>query len=237
MEIEHLLRKAGASNAKDLHLISNDWAPATMKKTNTRALSTKKTKKSADWLGRKRSSLMVVASLIATVAFQAGLTPPGGVWQDDYVIDEDGNAVADPHSVGHAVMAYKQPKEYGIFMICNTVAFLSSLSIILILVSGLPLTKRRWMWVQMVIMWIAITALEATYFITLTGMSPDGVGSMLREVTEKSVLAWMTVMAVVFMGNVVRLNLWVLRKYGWIKEKKRRSEGVDDDDDQEDVFD
>ncbi|XP_057768203.1 ankyrin repeat-containing protein ITN1-like [Salvia miltiorrhiza] len=238
MEIEYLLRKAGASNVKDLHLIGDDWAPARAKETNARALSTKKSvgeKKSADWLGRKRSSLMVVASLIATVAFQAGLTPPGGVWQDDYVIDEDGNAVTDPHSVGQAVMAYKQPKEYGIFMICNTVAFLSSLSIILILVSGLPLTRRRWMWVQMVIMWIAITALEATYFITLTGMSPDDVGSMLREVTEKSVLAWMTVMAVVFIGNIVRLNLWVLRKYGWIKEKKRRSEGVDDDD-QEDVF-
>lgn len=238
MEIEQAIHKAGASSSKDLHLITDDRMPARLEETKARG--SKKIaveKKSADWLGRKRSSLMVVASLIATVAFQAGLTPPGGVWQDDYIIDEDGKPVADPHSVGHAVMAYKEPKEYGIFMICNTVAFLSSLSIILILVSGLPLTRRRWMWVQMVIMWIAITALEATYFITLVGMSPDGVGIMLRKVTENSVLAWMTLMAVVFVGNIVRLNLWVLRKYGLIKEKKRRGGGGgDDDDDDEDVL-
>ncbi|KAK0581299.1 hypothetical protein LWI29_012281 [Acer saccharum] len=35
-----------------------------------------------DWLTRKRDSLMVVASLIATMAFQDGLNPPGGLWQD-----------------------------------------------------------------------------------------------------------------------------------------------------------
>ncbi|KAD2393954.1 hypothetical protein E3N88_40931 [Mikania micrantha] len=35
-----------------------------------------------DWLDRKRNSLMVVASLIATMAFQAGISPPSGVWQD-----------------------------------------------------------------------------------------------------------------------------------------------------------
>ncbi|KAH6803193.1 hypothetical protein C2S51_034639 [Perilla frutescens var. frutescens] len=244
MEIEYALRKAGASTVKDLHVISDDWGPEKIKELKKRVSSqvsstnkaNGKEKKPVDWMGRKRSALMVVASLIATVAFQAGLTPPGGVWQDDYVVDENGNPVSDPHSVGHAVLAYKEPKAYGIFMICNTVAFLSSLSIILILVSGLPLTRRRWMWVQMVIMWISITALEATYFITLTGMSPDDVGIMLREVTQKSVLAWMTVMAVVFIGNIIRLNLWVLRKYGWIKEKKRRSESVDDDDDDQDVF-
>lgn len=32
-----------------------------------------------DWLPRKRDSLMVVASLIATMAFQAGLNPPGSL--------------------------------------------------------------------------------------------------------------------------------------------------------------
>ncbi|GJS75864.1 ribonuclease H-like domain-containing protein [Tanacetum coccineum] len=35
-----------------------------------------------DWLDRKRNSLMVAASLIATMAFQAGVNPPSGVWLD-----------------------------------------------------------------------------------------------------------------------------------------------------------
>uniref|UniRef100_A0A803N870 PGG domain-containing protein n=1 Tax=Chenopodium quinoa TaxID=63459 RepID=A0A803N870_CHEQI len=42
-----------------------------------------KPKKDRAWLEDQRTSLMVVASLIATMAFQAGINPPGGVWQDD----------------------------------------------------------------------------------------------------------------------------------------------------------
>ncbi|KMT18065.1 hypothetical protein BVRB_2g032570 [Beta vulgaris subsp. vulgaris] len=36
-----------------------------------------------DWVEKQRTALMVVSSLIATMAFQAGINPPGGVWQDN----------------------------------------------------------------------------------------------------------------------------------------------------------
>ncbi|KAI7988411.1 Ankyrin repeat-containing protein BDA1 [Camellia lanceoleosa] len=39
------------------------------------------------WLAKKRDALMVVASLLATMAFQAVVNPPGGVWQDDKPVD------------------------------------------------------------------------------------------------------------------------------------------------------
>ncbi|GFP79500.1 ankyrin repeat-containing protein at3g12360 [Phtheirospermum japonicum] len=230
MEIENALQKSRASSAKELHLITESQrVPQEVEQTTASQETRPKNKKPVDWLGRKRSALMVVASLIATVAFQAGLTPPGGVWQDDYTVDENGNPVKNPHSVGQSVMAYQEPGAYGIFMIFNTIAFLSSLSIILILVSGLPLNRRRWMWVQMVIMWIAITAQVWTYFVNLKHMSPADVEGMLREVTEISVLTWLTLMSVVFVGNAVRMNLWVLRKYGYIKPKGRNSEAIEDD--------
>ncbi|XP_022888493.1 ankyrin repeat-containing protein BDA1-like [Olea europaea var. sylvestris] len=241
MEIHNSLQKAGASSVKDLHLITNDWIPEKVRQTTIRLSSLQSNAKKpavkpkhTDWLGRRRSALMVVASLIATVAFQAGLTPPGGVWQDDYTVDENGNPVGNPHTVGQSIMAYKDPKEYGIFMILNTIAFLSSLSIILLLVNGLPLNRRRWMWLQMVIVWIAISAQVATYFVTLRHMSPSDVKYMLREVTEISVLTWLTLMGVVFIGNMVRMNLWILRKYGYIKPKESPSDTIDDN--QDDVF-
>ena len=41
-------------------------------------------------------------------------------------------------------------------------------------------------------------------------------------------------MGVVFIGNVVRMNLWVLRKYGFIKEKEQKP-SAEVDNDQEDV--
>ncbi|KAA8534802.1 hypothetical protein F0562_029756 [Nyssa sinensis] len=242
MEIEDSLQAAGALSVKDLHLITNDRVPSKVSRITRRLTSQQSSLKKppvvkhkhTDWLGRKRSALMVVASLIATVAFQAGLTPPGGIWQDTYA--RDPNIPKDKsHTVGTSVMATTEPIEYGQFMIFNTIAFLSSLSIILLLVSGLPIKRRRWMWIQMVIMWIAITAQVVTYFIALRHMSPTDINvqSMLREVTEISVLTWLTLMAVVFIGNVVRMNLWILRKYGYIKEKETTPSAAMDDEQEE----
>ncbi|KAL6274438.1 hypothetical protein ACE6H2_025130 [Prunus campanulata] len=126
MEIEDSLRSVGAKSAKDVRPIVHDWVrvPTEERQISRRLgsiLSSKEgdsmkpaaQQKPSDWLGRRRSSLMVVASLLATVAFQAGLTPPGGVWQDDLKVDENGNPVAKPHTVGTSVMAYNLPKEYG----------------------------------------------------------------------------------------------------------------------------
>lgn len=44
-----------------------------------------------DWLTDKQNILMVVAVLLATMAFQAGMNPPGGVWQDDSKLEFDTN--------------------------------------------------------------------------------------------------------------------------------------------------
>ena len=87
------------------------------------------------------------------------------------------------------------------------------------------------MWFQMITVWIAITAQVGTYFITLRNMSPKStrVQRMLKEVTEISVLTWLSLMGVVFLGNVARMNLWILRKYGYIKEKERASLAEEDD--------
>ncbi|OMO67235.1 hypothetical protein CCACVL1_20687 [Corchorus capsularis] len=247
MEIECILKDAGVLSAKDLHIITPDWHPSPTKvpritKSMVSNVSTERSisgkplmvHKHTDWLGRKRSALMVVASLIATVAFQSAITPPGGVWQADEHFDKAGNPLKYPLKAGTAVMAYSQKTEYGQFMIFNTLAFLASLSIILLLVSGLPIRRRRWMWLQMVIMWIAITAQVLTYFISLRYMSPESAKGMLHDVTQISVLTWLCLMLVVFIGNVVRMNLWILRKYGYIKEKEQEQEPppaeVNDDD-------
>ncbi|KAL5572414.1 hypothetical protein UlMin_022011 [Ulmus minor] len=232
MEIEDSLKNAGALSSKDIPSIvldriptkplasASSLAPVGRLKSSISKKPVPK-QKQTEWLGRKRSALMVVASLIATVAFQASITPPGGVWQDTLQVDDNGKSVENPHTVGKSIMASNNRTEYGLFMIFNTLAFLSSLSIILLLVSGLPIKRRRWLWIQMVIMWVAITSQVVTYFVSLRHMSPtnDRVEIVLRKVTEISVLTWLCLMLVVFIGNVIRMNLWILRKYGYIKPK------------------
>ncbi|GMN36061.1 hypothetical protein TIFTF001_005724 [Ficus carica] len=243
MAIKESLQKAGALRNTEAsflthtdqdtgQLTSSSERPLTLQKTSSK-LPVMKKQKQMDWLGRKRSSLMVVASLIATIAFQAVISPPGGVWQDDLLVDSEGNPVEDPHKAGKSIMADTYPDQYGQFMIMNTIAFLSSLSIILLLVSGLPLKKRRWMWVQMVTMWIAITSLSGTGFVGLIYITPDEDRGTLYNVTRVSVLIWLPLMGLIFVGNVVRMIRWFLRKRGYIKAKPQDSPYVEYEEDDE----
>ncbi|KAK4854576.1 hypothetical protein QYF36_026147 [Acer negundo] len=82
--------------------------------------------KKNDWVEKISSALMIVASLIATMAFQVAVNPPG---------------------------------------------FLASLSIILLLISGLPIGRKFFMWILMVIMWIAISAMSFTYALAISSLS------------------------------------------------------------------
>ncbi|KAG6425834.1 hypothetical protein SASPL_110039 [Salvia splendens] len=49
-------------------------------------------------------------------AFQAVVSPTGGVWQED----------TPSHKAGEAVIAYKDPRSYRNFIRSNTVAFVTS---------------------------------------------------------------------------------------------------------------
>ncbi|XP_030511970.1 protein ACCELERATED CELL DEATH 6-like [Rhodamnia argentea] len=74
-----------------------------------------------------RNTLLVVATLIAAVTFQAGVNPPGGVWQDS----------SDGWVPGQAIYA-SQMVPFYVFLVCNTLAFSSSINLIISLTWGFP---------------------------------------------------------------------------------------------------
>ncbi|KAH1057016.1 hypothetical protein J1N35_035081 [Gossypium stocksii] len=141
---------------EDRHVIVVKWVPSPSnipkipkslvsnksKKSETNLRMPIRKKEHTDWLSRKRSALMAVSSLIAMVAYQAAIAPPGDALQADKTIDEKGNPLEHCPKAGTVVMAYNQGIEYGHFIIFNTLAFFSSLSIILQLVSRLPIKRR-----------------------------------------------------------------------------------------------
>ncbi|KAK1549555.1 hypothetical protein Q3G72_003816 [Acer saccharum] len=79
--------------------------------------------KKNDWVDKMGSALMVVASLIATMAFQVAVNPLGGVWQDN--ISQSGGSPpgslgSRPHTAGKSIFADTDPALYSLFLIYDT---------------------------------------------------------------------------------------------------------------------
>lgn len=165
-----------------------------------------------DWIERKRSALMVVASLTATMAFQVGVNPPGGVWQDN---SPGGNGSAS-HIAGFSIMADNNPTLYSRFLAFNTTALVASLSIILLLVSGLPFKRKFFVFVLMVILWVAITSVAITYSISLSAFTPEHERNEMYKVLRNAILVWVGVMLMLLVGHAVRLIMKGMRCLGRI---------------------
>lgn len=70
-------RKSGGNDLKEI-------GKSLKRAKATRGKDARNEEADAKWLKEQRTSLMVVASLIAAAAFQVGINPPGGVWQVKY---------------------------------------------------------------------------------------------------------------------------------------------------------
>ncbi|CDP13438.1 unnamed protein product [Coffea canephora] len=168
-EISSCLQEAGAMKAKEIRSPIDD-----------RKL------KQLEWFEKSREAIMVVAILIATMAFQAGISPPGGVWQADLL--EGPN----PHTIGEAVMAQKHPKYYWLLIRANTIAFVSSLSTIILLIRGSSIPSKCLMPLLAFVMWLAIATIAMTYAIALVTVAPKGArGRQLGNTSEILVIVLM----------------------------------------------
>ncbi|TYJ04645.1 hypothetical protein E1A91_A12G106000v1, partial [Gossypium mustelinum] len=96
-----------------------------------------------------RNILLVVATLIASVTFQVGVNPPGGVWQEG-------------DHVGKAIYA-SEPATYSIFLISNTLTLATSMLIII------PLTYKFPFHLEIV---IATFSMAVTYGSAVVAVTP-----------------------------------------------------------------
>uniref|UniRef100_A0A0E0LAL4 PGG domain-containing protein n=1 Tax=Oryza punctata TaxID=4537 RepID=A0A0E0LAL4_ORYPU len=135
----------------------------------------------ADTVEESRSLLLLLATLAATVTYDAGLNPPGGFWQDG-------------DHAGELILLDMHPKRYKAFFHCNTAAFVASLVVIVIVqskqLSSGAVVKRR--------------ALQAAMTLDLLGlMGAYAAGSCRSTAATIYVSALAVAVFVYSLGNVV----------------------------------
>ncbi|XP_062116860.1 ankyrin repeat-containing protein BDA1-like [Humulus lupulus] len=92
-------------------------------------------------------SIMVVATLIVSMTFQATINPPGGVWQQTYNTTNGVGSDFDCQNrtclAGTSVLAHMDDYSslYPLFLWFNSLAFLTSVNILLLIMAGAPIIR------------------------------------------------------------------------------------------------
>ncbi|CAK9144160.1 unnamed protein product [Ilex paraguariensis] len=171
----------------------------------------------------KTDSLMLVATVIAAMAYQAAVNPPGGVWQEDKLDPQNNEKVLA--SAGTSIMAFvNQSGLYTEFWDFNTLSFLASLSMLLLLVSGIPLEGRFVSWVLLAAMYTALVCMTQAYLISMEVISPLDEWRTMKNRVRRWIYVWEGVMAVVYVVHTFNFIRWVVKKgRKFVKKRARRT--------------
>uniref|UniRef100_A0ACD5WT24 Uncharacterized protein n=1 Tax=Avena sativa TaxID=4498 RepID=A0ACD5WT24_AVESA len=141
-----------------------------------------------------RALLLLLATLAATGTYQAGLSPPGGVWPEGH----------PDHKPGNPVLLDMNPPRYKAFYHCNTAAFVASLVVIIIVqsqeLSSGPVVRR--------------TALKTAMILGLFGLMGAYVAGSCRDAATTIFILVLAV--VVFLYSIAKVVVYTKYGQSWL---------------------
>jgi hypothetical protein len=171
-------------------------------------------KHQGNWKEETRGTLMIVATVIATMAFQAGINPPGGVWQQNTSNPAEGYNCNQQNicEAGTAVLSYLYPDDYLLFIYFNTTSFFASLCVILLVIVGFPLRSKLFIWLLMSTMTISVASMTLTYIKAVGLVTPNHISKKYSSLALILVYIWMGMVLIASVIHIIRLLYWMVKK-------------------------
>ncbi|KAK7857123.1 hypothetical protein CFP56_019813 [Quercus suber] len=169
-------------------------------------------KHKCNWIEEMRGALMVVATVITTITYQPALSPPGGVWQTDIKNSTEINACRNTTcKAGTLVLAYGGYEDVFLYFIgCNTIAFTASLSVIFLLISGVPLKNKFFIVILTLAMCTTLTFLGFTYVLAFFLLIPEELRQKLRVKVFFPIGVLVCLILLLLLFHTIRFLYWLL---------------------------
>ncbi|KAM3699375.1 hypothetical protein ACJW31_05G021000 [Castanea mollissima] len=170
-------------------------------------------KHKGNWIEEMRGALMVVATVITTITYQPALSPPGGVLQTDIKNSTEIIACCNTCKAGTLVLAYGDDENMFVqFLLCNSIAFTASLSIIFLLISGVPLKNKFFMVILTLAMCTTLTFLGFTYVLAFLLLIPVEITQKHRVKVLLPIGVLACLILLVLLIHSIRFLYWLVCK-------------------------
>ncbi|KAI4356196.1 hypothetical protein L6164_000238 [Bauhinia variegata] len=177
LEIETTLLNVGAMRSKDM---SSSVEPSRLSSRTEELEDFFKYKSGRDKPSDVRTALLTVAALILAATYQAALSPPSGLWQDDGFTSTPPKNVGkstlasppssllqeniiDAHKAGTSILASRKPILFILFVFGNSIGFYTASYTLFVLTPGFPLQLE---------LQVSMFALGTTYVSAMYGIIP-----------------------------------------------------------------
>ncbi|KAK2353208.1 hypothetical protein P8452_73849 [Trifolium repens] len=163
-----------------------------------------------EWLKDMKTSIILAASIIATMTFSLATNPPGGVLQASFDDVNRGcltsNVTGFSLCVGEAILGYLDRDRYVRFLVCDTICFIAAITVIFLLVSGIPMENTFTIWLLSTCMCVTLTFLALTFIFAAYMVTPNSIWKHYhRNPFTIGLIIWIAIVAIVLSLLIVRL--------------------------------